>query len=287
LEVVVCDDGSTDDLHSALRPYSNHIVLLTQENRGESCAKNAAARASRGDFVVILDADDVFLPERLEALAALAIARPDLDVLTTDAYLELGGRVVRRCYEPDFRFETGDQRVAILRRNFVFGLAAVRRRALLAVGGFDEAIRFTADWDLWVRMVLSGSRIGCVDEPLARYRLQAESLSAQRTRLIAGRLQTLTKAGTRDDLSSQESTVVEQSIRENHRLLLVARAREAVLEGHPDARRLTLELARSDGYGRATRLKAALSALSPSLARRLLSEREVEATGGIRYRPAG
>ncbi len=287
LEVVVCDDGSTDELQTALVPYRDRIALLTQENHGESRAKNAAARAARGEFVVILDADDVFLPERLEALTALASARPDLDVLTTDAYLELDGHAIRRCYEQDFRFETGDQRVAILRRNFVFGLAAVRRQALLAVGGFDGEIRFAADWDLWVRLALSGSRFGCIDQPLARYRLQAGSLSAQRARLIGGRLQTLAKAAARDDLSSEERAVVARSIEENRQLLLLAQAREAILEGRPDARRLTLELARSAQHGNATRVKAALSALSPKLARRLLAGAEVETTGGVRYRPAG
>jgi glycosyltransferase involved in cell wall biosynthesis len=71
-EVVVCDDGSTDDLDRALEPYRDRIVLLRQRNRGEAAAKNAAARAASGDFVAILDADDVYLPERLEALGRLA-----------------------------------------------------------------------------------------------------------------------------------------------------------------------------------------------------------------------
>ena len=171
----------------------------------------------------------------------------------------------------------------------MFGLAAVRRQALLAVGGFDGEIRFAADWDLWVRLALSGSRFGCIDQPLARYRLQAGSLSAQRARLIGGRLQTLAKAAARDDLSSEERAVVARSIEENTRLLLLTQAREAILEGHPDARRLaaTLELARSAQHGNVTRVKAALSALSPKLARRLLVGAEVETTGGIGYRPTG
>ena len=90
-EVVVCDDGSTDDLDGALRPFRDRITLLRQENRGEGAAKNAAARAASGDFVVILDADDVFDRRRLEALGELAVARPYLDVLTTNALLELEG----------------------------------------------------------------------------------------------------------------------------------------------------------------------------------------------------
>jgi hypothetical protein len=284
LEVVVCDDGSTDDLDSALSPFAQQIILLRQANRGESAAKNAAARAARGEFVVVLDADDVFMPERLHALGELASLRPDLDVLTTDALLEFNGSVIRRCYEDDFGFETADQRRGILQRNFVFGLAAVRRQRLLEVDGFDETIRYAADWDLWVRLVFSGSRIGCVAEPLARYRLQPGSLSAQRGALIDGRVQTLRKAQTRDDLSDRERTALDAALGENRRLLLRTEAREALVSHSSRARRLALRLALSADHPAATRCKAALAALSPVLARRLLRDRAIETTGGVTYR---
>lgn len=114
-EVVVCDDGSTDDLAGALRPYVDRIRLLRQENRGEGAAKNAAARAATGDFVVVLDADDRFFPERLEALGELASLRPDLDILTTDALMANDdGRVLGRYQHDQATFVTGDQRLGIL-----------------------------------------------------------------------------------------------------------------------------------------------------------------------------
>ena len=128
--MIVCDDGSTDDLEGALAPFLERITLIRKENGGEATAKNAAAHEASGDFLVILDADDVYLPERLAALAELARARPDLDVLTSDAVLEVDGEAVRRCYTPELPFEVEDQRSAILRRNFVFGLAARAPRAL-------------------------------------------------------------------------------------------------------------------------------------------------------------
>ena len=156
LEVIVCDDGSSDDLQRALEPYRDEIVLLQKENGGEASAKNAAAAAASGDFVAILDADDVYLPGRLAALSELAQARPDLDILTTDAYLVVDGRRVRRNYDRGWRFEVADQRRAILQRNFVFGHAAVRRERLLEHGGFDEAILWTTDWELWLRLILAG-----------------------------------------------------------------------------------------------------------------------------------
>ena len=87
-----------------------------------------------------------------------------------------------------------DQRGAILERNFVFGLAAVRRELLLAAGGFDHSLRYATDWDLWCRLILDGSRVGLVAEPLARYRLRRASLSAQRGALLRGRCRVLEKA---------------------------------------------------------------------------------------------
>jgi hypothetical protein len=179
-DVVVCDDGSTDDLLTATAPFADRITLLRQQNAGEGAAKNAGVRAATAEFAVFLDADDVFDPERLEALGELASARPDLDILTTDALLEVDGAVVRRCYDESWTFDVEDQRAAILERNFVFGLAAVRRERFLAVGGFETSLLYAADWDLWSRLILDGSRAGLVVVPLATYRLRSTSLSAQR-----------------------------------------------------------------------------------------------------------
>ncbi|HEU0304870.1 MAG TPA: glycosyltransferase [Gaiellaceae bacterium] len=285
LEVIVCDDGSTDDTGRVVSAYGDSVIVLRQENRGEASAKNAAARAASGDFVVILDADDVFLPGRLAALGTLARDRPELDILTTDAYVELDGVVVQRCYTGEFRFVDGDQRAGILRENFVFGHAAVRRERLLAIGGFDESIRWTADWDCWLRMILDGSRAGLVAEPLSRYRLHARSLSSQREAHIAGRLQTLQKAAARSDLGAGEREIVQSSIELNRRALRSARARAALLEGRPDARRRALDVVTGRRHGLKTRLKALAAALAPAYARRRLVTQPRETTGGIMLEP--
>ena len=283
LEVVVCDDGSTDDIEAAVAPYRRDVVFLRQANGGEAAAKNAAARASTGDFVVILDADDVYLPGRLEALAGLAQARPELDILTTDAYLEVDGVVVQRCYTDTFRFADREQRRAILEQNFIFGHAAVRRERLFAVSGFDEGIRWTADWDCWLRMILTGSQAGLVPEPLSRYRLNSGSLSAQREDHIAGRLLTIGKALERTDLSATERETAHAALRDNERALRIARARAALLEGRGDARRRALEVVVGSGHGARTRAKALATALAPGYARSRLSRAPRETTAGVIY----
>jgi len=280
-EVIICDDGSTDNLEEVVEPYRDRILLLRKENGGEASAKNAGARLATGDFVVFLDADDVFMPERLAALGELAARRPDLDVLTTDAVLELDGQPVRRCYTEQLPFEIANQRQAILERNFVFGLAAVRRSRLLAIGGFDEGIRWTTDWDCWIRLIFAGSRVGLVDEPLARYRLHGASLSSQRPELLAGRVQTLAKAASRTDLTALERRTVTRSIALERRRLALAEVRAAVLKGSPDVRRRAFRLALGRGHSLRTRLKGAAAGIVPGLAARLLATRGRETTGGI------
>jgi glycosyltransferase involved in cell wall biosynthesis len=280
-EVIVCDDGSSDDIEGALTPYRDRIVFLRKENGGEASAKNVAARAASGDFIAILDADDVFMPGRLEAFAELAATRPDLDILTTDAQLELDGQVVRRCYTDGFQFVVYDQRSGILKRNFILGLAAVRRDRLLAAGGFDESLRWTTDWDCWIRLILEGSRAGLVDEPLARYRLHPGSLSSQRARLLEGRVRTLEKAARHPGLEHGERQVVADSLAVNRRALDLAESREALLERRPDARRRALAVAVGPGFGVRTRLKALASAIAPSVARGRLARRDRITTAGL------
>jgi hypothetical protein len=267
-EVIVCDDGSTDDLRRALEPYADRITVIRKANGGEGSAKNAAARAASGEFVAILDADDEYLPDRLQALSELAVARPDLDILTSDAYLEVDGRRVRRCYTSAWRFDAGDQRTGILDRNFIFGHVAVRREAFLAAEGFDEEIRWTTDWDCWIRMILGGSRAGCVTAPLASYRVRETSLSSDRPNLVAGRVQTLEKTLKRSDLSTDERAIAERSLGRNRRELSLLELRASLREGRSDARARAIAVARDRDLPGRVRVKAVAAAILPRLARR-------------------
>jgi len=278
-DVVVCDDGSTDDLEPALAPFRDRVVLLRQENGGEGAAKATATEAATGDFVALLDADDAYLPDRLEAFAELAAARPDLDVLTTDAYLESEGRVVRRCYAEGWRFEVADQRREILRRNFVFGSAAVRRERLLAVGGFDRTLRFVADWDLWIRLILTGSRVGLVDEPLYRYRVGPTALSAQRPALVRGSVEVLERAARRADLSADERRVVGVTISSKRAELARLELDEALAGDGTDVRRRGVRALREASLPVRTRAKAALAVVAPATASRLQGRRPHGWTG--------
>lgn len=225
LEVIVCDDGSTDDLAAALAPYRERVVLLRSEHGGAASAWNHALRAASGELVYRFDSDDVLLPGALEALSDLAAARPDLDLLSTDVYFDVDGELVGRFYDEN-PFPVADQRAAILERCFV-GWPAARRERLLSVGGFDESLRNGADWDAWIRMILDGARAGLVREPLLRYRIRPGSLSSDRTRSLQARVGVLDKALSHPGLTPKERKVAAAMRRQANERALATAARQA------------------------------------------------------------
>jgi hypothetical protein len=193
--------------------------------------------------------------------------------------------VRRHNYDATWRFEVDDQRLAILQRNFVFGHAAVRRSRFLEHGGFDESIRWTTDWDLWLRMILAGSAAGCVDEPLALYRLRETSLTAQRRDLQLGKLATLEKARANPNLHEDERPVLEAALRSYRRDLSLLDLRAAVATGAGGVRRPALALLRSRGLARRDRVETAAIAVAPRVVERLIRRRDARSwigAGGTR-----
>ena len=287
LEVIVCDDGSTDGTAGVLESFGGAITVIRQDNRGESAAKNRAVGQARGDYVVVLDADDVFLPRRLEALAWLATRHPDLDLLVTDAVVEADGEPMRRAYHQGWPFPTTDQRAAILDRNFVLGLCAVRRRVWDDAGGFDPQLAYAADWEFWQRLIFGGSRVGLVDEPLARYRLTRGTLSSHRIHLVQARLEVLSRASRWDSLSPEERAVLKRAIGRERRNLAQRMANESLDRGGWPARREFAKIVLGRGFGVRTRLGALLAVASPALAarrRRRRADGMVEIGAGLRVR---
>jgi hypothetical protein len=268
-EIVVCDDGSRDDLDAALAPYLDRIVLVRKQNGGASTALNEAARTAGSEWVVQLDQDDAFAPERLAAIAELAQARPDLDVIATDAAMVMEGRGEVARYNALHRFETGDQRAEIIRSCF-FGWPAMRREKLLAIDGFDPALRVTWDWDCWVRLILSGCPAGLVDEPLYRWHLGPGTLSSDLGRNARENLVVLQKVIDDPSVSERERDVAREMSAIHEQRALLLEAKQSLQEGRPDARRRALAVVTGRGFPPQARAKALLSAVAPGISRRRL-----------------
>jgi hypothetical protein len=267
-EIIVCDDGSNDDLKSALAPHRDLVTLVGGEHRGVAAARNELLRAADAEFVVPLDADDVYAPTRLQRLGELAVARPELDLLSTDAIFVSEGRPGGRFNErTPFAFQR--QGEAILDRCFVI-CPAMRRRRLVEIGGYDEQLRTAEDWDVCIRLILSGSAAGLVDEPLLEYRLGSRSLTASRVQTLQERVYMLEKVLDAPDIDPSLRETAAHAVAHHRSRALQQAAREAVAEGRRDARRLLLDVARSGDIAWRSRFGAALGSLAPLHARRLI-----------------
>lgn len=274
-EVIVVDDGSTDELDAALSPFVDRIQLVRQANAGPGAARNTALGRATGDWVVLLDADDYWAPTRLERIADHIASDPGCSIVATDATIvDSAGSPRGRWYRDKYRFPgpDDDQRTAILRESFVFPGAAARRDRLSELGGFDEEMRGPDDWDMWVRIILAGGRAALVDEPLAFYRVHGDNISNRSRSMWAGCRMVYAKALASGLLTGEERRIAERGLAKADTVLAAAEAYDAVVDGRPEARSLALAMVRSPER-LASRLRWLLTAIAPKLSRRFVVAR--------------
>ena len=177
-EVVVVDDGSTDDTASVLARYGDAIRVIRQTNAGMSAARNAGIRMARGNLVAFLDADDWWHPDKLQRQVTLMRERPEFGFCSTAArVVNPEGRLLNVWHCPG---PNNDMLRTLFAENAAIagGCSAVmvRRKLLDQVGLFDESLRGFEDPDLWIRLA-AVSGYACIDEPLVEILRREHSVS--------------------------------------------------------------------------------------------------------------
>ncbi|HSL21375.1 MAG TPA: glycosyltransferase family A protein [Vicinamibacterales bacterium] len=258
LELIIVDDGATDQTgaiaEAIRRTDPARVRVLAQPNAGLPAARNTAMRVARGEYLALLDSDDVWEPEFLASQLAVFAASPAVDLVTGNA-LYLGSRLdglpVRPC--PDRRPEPTLERI-IADEEAIFVMTVFRRRVYEAISGFDETLRTNEDYDYWLRAAAAGFRFARNPLPLARYRRRDDSLSASEVRMIAGVLKVYDKARSYCVPGTPARRALDAQLARFEAELELAHARHALSTG--------------DGAA-ASRALTALSALRPSLKHRL------------------
>ncbi|WP_085969730.1 glycosyltransferase [Bradyrhizobium sp. YR681] len=160
-EVIVVDDGSTDDTIAIISAVADpRLHLMTNDSAGVSSARNLGARHASGDWLVFLDADDRLRPGAVAALLAAARRTPRA-VLVYGDYNTIdseGRQIGRRELLKGRRKPSGDVLARLTSGNFIVngGIALARAEAFHAVGGFDVSLRYCEDWHCWCRLAAIG-----------------------------------------------------------------------------------------------------------------------------------
>ncbi len=191
-QIIVVDDGSSDVTPAVVRERYPGVRLIRQANGGPAAARNRGVAEATGEWIAFLDADDVWLPGRLERELACVADH-------ADAIMCCAGRRGVEEHTAGERGATGDTCREIgleelARHNpIVTSTVLLKRAAFHSAGGFDERFRGPEDYDLWIRVAASG-RILALAEPLAGYRHRPGSLSLDERRFLPQVLRVLDKA---------------------------------------------------------------------------------------------
>lgn len=191
IEVIVVDDGSTDQTLMALEAFGDRVRVHQQPNGGVARARNTGVGLATGSYIAFLDADDLWLPRKLE----MQLQQSDAPMTFTDRF-NIGERgILPEVQSLVTPMQGGDIFVELMREgNFITNTSVMMRRELFEqMGGFYTGLNGTEDWDLWIR-IAERHPIGFIPEPLVRYRFHAGGISRNFTRMGRERTMVITRS---------------------------------------------------------------------------------------------
>jgi glycosyltransferase involved in cell wall biosynthesis len=179
IEVIIVDDGSTDDSEKVIAEYDDRVTYIKQSNAGPAAARNNGVRHATGEYVAFLDADDIWMPEKLSRQISIM---QDNDA----GFSHTGSLVFDEQKEFDYRPKSQPEVMSaqeafdtLFFSNFITTSTVVVNRIVLSEAGFfdeDPGLFAVEDYDLWLRVV-QRTNVSCIDEPLLKYRFHADGIS--------------------------------------------------------------------------------------------------------------
>jgi glycosyltransferase involved in cell wall biosynthesis len=185
-EIIVVDDGSTDDTKERLERFSDRVVYLWQENQRVAAARNAGLDRATGDLVAFLDADDAWHPEKLAQQVAEMERRPEIGLLATECMPWPGAfaSVAAESAQPGHKIELDEM---LLKNPIATSSVLIRRTVVDRIGRFDRELFGPEDYDFWLR----AAQVSCVailTQRLTGYRDTVGSLGKQAATMHRGLL---------------------------------------------------------------------------------------------------
>lgn len=177
-EIIVVDDGSTDDTTFIVTHYGTSVQYVHQDNQGLAGARNTGICLAKGQFVALLDSDDLWLPPFLEVMMSCIAQNPNATVYYSGwRYINSEGQVLPQSPH-SLVIPQLDMYETLLRANFIIPSTVVMNRSrIVEMGLFDRSFRRLQDWEFWLRLLRSGHDFVGTDACLVHYRLHDSALS--------------------------------------------------------------------------------------------------------------
>lgn len=178
-EIIIIDDGSNDNTKNKIERFKESINYLYQNNLGPSVARNSGLKVARGQYIAFLDADDIWLPNKLELQVEFLDRNPDIGLVSCDALAFNEQNVLIASMSKERNLYSGWVFERLLRENFLnTDNVLIRKQVFKDVGMFNEVLKFCEDYDLWLR-IANKYRIGYIDKILTKYRIHTSNRSGQ------------------------------------------------------------------------------------------------------------
>lgn len=177
VEIVVVNDGSTREL-DRLEPFRGRVRVVDKSNGGTASALNAGTRAATGDYWTWLSSDDLYHPEKVAA--QLALMHESRASVSYGSWVNIDADDNEHELQRHAHPRRTDFARALIRSNFINGCTVMMRREVLdRVGRFDEGLKYTQDYDYWIRVAYFHN-FAYLDRPLVRYRIHPQQTTQQR-----------------------------------------------------------------------------------------------------------
>ena len=203
-ELLIIDDGSQGDVHSAIRPVIDHahfpIKVRPGPGRGPGPARNVGVTAARGDLIAFVDDDDIWQPEKLAWQTSWFAADASLGLVGTEAERTAVPRQVKLSGSPPRRLRRVPRSALVRANPLVTSSVVARRECFDTCGGFDESLTLAQDWEMWLRIARHW-QVAVVPAPLTIYRVHAEQRSRDRVEMRGCEAEVLRRGLARGSIS--------------------------------------------------------------------------------------
>jgi GT2 family glycosyltransferase len=214
-ELIVVNDGSPDtaDLEAVLSPYADRIRYFKQATKGPSGARNTGIRNAFGKYIAFLDGDDYWTIDHLAKNVGILEKDPRLSLVYCDCILVKNGQPYSRVfYVQDQSTHVTFESLLLQSSTISTSSVVVSRDAIMAAGGFDESLYRCEDFDMWLRLAVSGGRMAYHPDAEVHHRVHDVSLSADSLAMIKDRVRVYEKTATMTGLSKEQQQIIRRMI---------------------------------------------------------------------------